>query len=493
MLLRFVVLPRTLCFAHVCALALAMTSSACATQHDLLARATLDPPVNAGVLIANVNVFDGEHAIGARDVLVRDGVIARVAPPGTLAAHDTSNAPVVRIDGAGRTLLPGLIDAHAHLEGHGEPIWAAGLPNLDDIAQAYVYAGVTTALVMQASGAQYALAARARKGEVVAPHLYMAGPRITAPDGFPINLYRALLPWPMSSLLTASILTAATPEEARTHVDEMARRYHPDFCKLTSDAFPPSSGANGADMPPVPTLSRQTLIAAIERCEAKGMRPTAHLGSPEQVMTAAEAGLAVFAHPPTSALFTDAQIARLAQLRVPFVTTQRFLTGTNHMAKDGGSKLDREIVSPRLLATYANKPADFVYPAVPPGYDVEGVLATYEATLRANVQRLHAAGVPLFVGTDAGSPGVVPGAALQREMRMLVAAGLPTVDVLRAATSAPAQFLERDARTFGRVAEGQRADLLLVHGDPTKDIAALENVVEVFLSGRRVARTRAAP
>lgn len=461
---------------------LACVSSACATPHVLLARAAIDPNGADEVLFTDVNVFDGEQRLGARDVLVRKGVIERVAPAGSLQASEG----VVRIDGAGRTLLPGLIDSHAHLESHGEPIWAAGLGQLDDVAQAYVYAGVTTALVMQGSAPQQDLVVRAKNGEVVAPHLYMAGPRITAPDGFPINLYRALLPWPVSSLFTASMLTAANAEEARAHVDEMARRFHPDFCKITSDAFPPAAPG----MAPTPTLTRQTLIATIERCEAKHMRPTAHLGSPDEVMIAAEAGLAIFAHPPTSAVLTDAQIARLAQLRIPFVSTQRFLTATNHMAKDGGSKLDREMVSPAMLATYANKPADFVYPAVPPGYDVDGVLAKYEANLRANVQRLHAAGVPVFVGTDAGSPGVVPGAAIQREMRMLVDAGLPIVDVLRAATSAPADFLERNAHTFGRIAEGQRADLLLVHGDPTKDIGALENVVEVFLAGRRVVRTR---
>lgn len=471
--------------SSLCALALVFLASACVTPHALLARTALDAPVAAGVLITNVNVFDGEQSLGARDVLVRGGMIARVAAPGTIAVEKSA----VRIDGAGRTLLPGLIDAHAHLESHGEPIWAAGLGQPDDVAQAYVYAGVTTALVMQGSAAGFKLAARARRGDVVAPHLYMAGPRITAPGGFPINLYRALLPWPVSSLFTASMLTAANAEEARAHIDDMAQRFHPDFCKLTSDAFPPAAPG----MPPTPTLTKQTLVAAIERCEAKRMRPIAHLGSPDEVMTAAEAGLAIFAHPPTSALLTDAQIARLAQLQIPFVSTQRFLTGTNHMAKDGGTKLDREIVSNDMLATYRNKPADFVYPAVPPGYDVDGVLTKYEANLRANVQRLRAARVPIFVGTDAGSPGIVPGSSIHREMRVLVDAGMPIVEVLRAATSAPAAFLEEPAgtHTFGRVAEGQRADLLLVQGDATSDIGALENIVEVFLDGRRVARTLA--
>src|SRR5690349_19877077 len=101
-------------FALALALVLVALSSACATQHQLVARAALEPAVDAGVLFTNVDVFDGEQSLGKRDVLVRKGVIERVAAPHTLPV-----APgVARIDGAGRTLLPGLIDSHAHLESH---------------------------------------------------------------------------------------------------------------------------------------------------------------------------------------------------------------------------------------------------------------------------------------------------------------------------------------------------------------------------------------
>ena len=74
------------------------------------------------------------------------------------------------------------------------------------------------------------------------------------------------------------------------------------------------------------------------------------------------------------------------------------------------------------------------------------------------------------------------------EYEQVLSAGMPPIDVLRAATSAPADFLDAQHR-FGRVREGQRADLLLVQGDPTENIAATEAIVAVFADGSRLSRT----
>ena len=103
------------------------------------------------------------------------------------------------------------------------------------------------------------------------------------------------------------------------------------------------------------------------------------------------------------------------------------------------------------------------------------------------MRKLLAAGVPLFVGTDSGVHGVFPGAGLHLEMRLLVELGMSPLDVLRAATSAPAAFLDPSGR-FGTIASGQRADLLLVRGDPTREIADLAEIEEVFVRGVRLRR-----
>lgn len=460
-------------------LATATALTACGSSHKLLARVTLDRTATRAYLVSNVNVFDGEASLGPRDVRVQDGLVQAVAEAGTLKPETGDQ----QIDGTGRTLMPGLVDAHAHLESHGEAIWDLGLPKLDDIAQAYVYAGVTTIILMTGNEEHVKLEQRAASGELIMPRLYRSGPRLTAPDGFPMNLMRALLIWPLSSMvINKAMRSATTADEARGWVEETHKELAPPFYKLTCDAFPPGT----------PKLTQEAMTAAIQHANKLGMRPTAHIGAPDDALIAAEAGLALFAHPPTSALFTPEQLARLAELKVPFASTQRFLTASNHVGADKGTPLDREIVSAAMLDEFSNRPKDFKYPTVPPEMNADELLARYEKNLRENVFALWKAGVPIFVGTDAGSPGVFPGSAIQRELVLLVAAGIPVIDVLKAATSAPADFLDK-SHSYGRVAVGQRADLLLVNGDPTLDITATGSIVEVFQAGHRLTRTLEKP
>ena len=97
---------------------------------------------------------------------------------------------------------------------------------------------------------------------------------------------------------------------------------------------------------------------------------------------------------------------------------------------------------------------------------------------------LHRAGVTLMAGTDAmGFPRIAPGASLHHELRLLIESGLSPYEAMRAATVAPAAFLAKDEE-FGAVAAGQRADLLLVDGNPLQDIGYLAQPVGVMARGR---------
>ncbi|WP_224242732.1 amidohydrolase family protein [Hyalangium gracile] len=451
-------------------LALLVLSTACG--HAKLVASVSPSAQPSGYLFANVNVFDGEQALGARDVLVRNGRIEAVEPAGTLTAQD-----VVRIDGTGKTLLPGLVDSHAHLESNGEALWDLGLPDLKAISEAYVYAGVTGALILQGGEEQVDVQQDAARGKHLAPHMLLTGPRLTAPEGFPINLIRAVLPWPVNRFATGNIRTAATVAEAQQIVDDIAKEFSPPLFKLTSDALPPGT----------PKLSGEILTAAIQRVKERKMRSVAHIGAPEDVMIAAEAGLDLFAHPPSGGLLTDEQIARLKELRIPFVTTLNFLTGAQDIAADGGSALERQMVHPETLASFANPPKGFDYPGAGSREEFEKLTRGLMETVRQNARRLFEAGVPLFIGTDGGSPGVIPGASIHRELALLVSLGVPPAEALRAATSAPADFMD-PARSFGRIAKGQRADLLLVRGDPLTRIEATADVDRVFLNGVAIDR-----
>jgi hypothetical protein len=98
--------------------------------------------------------------------------------------------------------------------------------------------------------------------------------------------------------------------------------------------------------------------------------------------------------------------------------------------------------------------------------------------------------VPILAGTDAGNPGTAHGVSLHGELALLVRAGLTPAPALTAATAAPAQRF--GLRDRGRIAVGQRADLLLVDGDPTRDITATRAIDTVWKNGYAIDRVLAA-
>jgi imidazolonepropionase-like amidohydrolase len=103
------------------------------------------------------------------------------------------------------------------------------------------------------------------------------------------------------------------------------------------------------------------------------------------------------------------------------------------------------------------------------------------------IRQLVAAKVPLLAGTDVPASGTTYGASLHKELEHLVDAGLAPTAALAAATSATARAFRMTDR--GRITTGMRADLLLVEGDPSKQIRATRNIVAVWKRGVRAQRT----
>jgi imidazolonepropionase-like amidohydrolase len=104
----------------------------------------------------------------------------------------------------------------------------------------------------------------------------------------------------------------------------------------------------------------------------------------------------------------------------------------------------------------------------------------------AGVMALHKAGVDILAGCDVSEPnpslgGLAHGASLHHELQFLVAAGLTPIEALRAATSTPARRFNLTDR--GRVVPGALADLLLIEGDPTKNISDTLSIRAVWHRG----------
>src|SRR5438874_4826397 len=240
---------------------LLVLAAAASREAPLVSRA---PGASRSVVLRNVRVFDAPRAVvaeGLRDVVVRDGRIAAVAPPGVVAAG------IAELDGHGGTLLPGLVDVHTHTGASAYPPWQVVFPDVQDNLAAFLYAGVTTVLDLgNLTPGVFRERARIASGAHLGPRLYAAGPIFTAPGGHPAEVLRAWLPWYLRwYVLPRATREVATAEDGRRAVAALLPE-RPDILKLAIDA-----GAGGD----VPCLAPQTIAAITAAGHAAGVRSIA--------------------------------------------------------------------------------------------------------------------------------------------------------------------------------------------------------------------------
>jgi len=391
-------------------------------------------------LVQDVRVFDGMSAHEHRSVLVRDGVIADADYRGQVPA----GARVV--EGRGRTLLPGLIDAHVHT-------WRYfALPLVFGVTtQVDMFTGVP---VMQRIGK--AMAEGRNQGEA---DVFSAGTLVTAPGG-----HGTEYPVPIPTLEKGG--------DAQAFVDaRIAEGSH--FIKIVMEDGFGDHHFNSLDI--------ATVKAVIDAAHKRGKLAVVHISTLDNARAALEAGADGLAH-----LFVGAKIApqeadslaRLAQAKGAFVVPT-FSVLESIAGVTPRDLLDDPQVA-GLLDIEERGTLQTGYGPVPR----PAILAAPKMVTAA----MRRAGVPVLAGTDAGNAGTQYGASLHHEMAALVDAGLSPREALVAATSAPAKAFRLGKR--GRIAAGYKADLLLVEGNPLQDIAATRRIVEVWKDGESTAPVR---
>lgn len=425
-----------------------------------------------GYLVRGARVFDGKQLLPVQDVVIQGDQIMAMGAPESLALPP--GAELIRASGL--TLLPGLTDMHTHLNGAGTAPWKFRLYGSDALAQAFLYAGVTTTLVASNGEAEDKLHDKAVAGKALAPNLFLAGPGLTAPGGHPIPLLTDMAPKLFKSLIPKSFPQVSTPEEARLAVREVKEKFNPPFYKMFFDSLPPEA----------PHLTLECLKAAAQEAKALGMRPIAHVGSSQDMVQAAEAGVELIMHVAYSDAMTQDQFNRLVELKVPFVPTLRIFSAVADAQRGSFTPLELEMVPQALLQDLKSRPADYSPEQLG---KLEPSFPKFAENGRTNAWRLIEAGVPFYVGTDSGVPGVFPGAGLHTEISALATLGLSPAVLLERLTSGAAQFLDPKGNR-GMVAPGKKADLILVKGNPLEDLTALDHVEEVFLNGVRLARRK---
>ena len=395
------------------------------------------PSESTSIFFKDVDLFDGEEFLGTTNVLVEDGEIAAIGSNIDPASDSTT------IDGTGKTLLPGLIDCHVH-------VWFES-----QLEQAAIF-GVTTELDMMSSPPMMRMfRSRQRRGKANdRADVFSAGAAVTVKGGHGTQFG---LPVP----------TVAKPEEVPGFVRARVKEGS-DYIKLIYE----DGSAYGFSRP---TLSEAMFKEAVAAAHESKKLAVAHIstanGASLAIRNEVDGLVHLFANTQIDATFLKAA-KEGGIFVVPTAAVVSNTSASNTTSRIVQDKSLRKILTNENLANLSKE------------FPVSEESTNSWNNLSHNIAQLHKAGVPILAGTDSPNPGTVHGASMHHELRLLVDAGLTPVEALAAATSKPAECFELSDR--GRIKVGLRADLLLVEGNPTKDIKTLANIAGVWKAGHAI-------
>lgn len=424
-----------------------------------VAKKFLSPANRTPTLVDNVLLFDsvaGRYVPG-RSVLVEDGKVKAVGAAGSIKPP----AGTTRIDGRGKTLLPGLWDSHLHVGGSD---WNL----LQNVAT-----GITN-FRSPGSMIDESLSILKRRGSG----------DLLAPDGKVAVIIDRKDP-----LAAQGALTVSSAEEAVAAVRKIK-----------------DAGLSGAKF--YTSMTPEWIAPAAAEAHRLGLHVSGHIPAGMRPIEAVRAGYDEITH------INFIMMQAMPQEVVDKANTAARLEGPAKYGKDV------DLDSPEMKAFYAELAArktiidptisvwegsltsdgSATMPAYAPFAEISppaisrswkvGGYPLFDGLTRADfkasfakmvgvVGRLHKAGVRIVAGTDGY------GLELVRELELYLQAGLTNEEALQTATIVPARMTGMDDR-FGSIETGKSASLILVDGDASKDIAALRRITTVFLDGYRL-------
>lgn len=420
-------------------------------------------PSGDGVIaLEGATLLDGSGGEPVKDalILIKGGHIQTVARVNEVEVP--RGAQVMNL--IGKTVIPGLIDAHAHVER-----WAG---------ERYLAWGVTTVRDLGASSTDSSIALKNDfdLGSALGPRTFTSGAMI---DGVPPTYPTA------TGVRTSTDVRKAVDQRAVAGAD-----YVKIYTKFTADLLKPlMDEANTLRLPIAAHLGK---IDALTAARA-GVASLEHMAG---VVQAASRTPSVYerAHDQFLRGWTTEEIGWATLDSAAVARTARSLAAT------------RVAIVPTLVVhemlSRLDNPTLLLRPGmedVPAGAtsvrDVAGLLrrtgwrsADFQAFRRSRprqnqfVREYKRAGGLIAAGSDAANQLLVPGLSLHEEMSLLVAAGLTPIEAVTAATRKGAELLRADS--LGRVAEGKVADLVVLDANPAKDIAATRRIAWVMIRGR---------
>ncbi len=385
----------------------------------------------------NVIPMDHESVLTDQTVIVAGGKIVKMGPAATTAIPPNGR----RIEASGKYLIPGLTDAHVHLQTPFEfPVFLAN--------------GVTTVFNLEGRPAHLAWRKKIATGEMLGPTIFTTGPIFTQAHSAEVAV-RMVDEQAALGYDAVKIYNGVSKEEYSALIAEAKKK---NMLLMGHVARKPDFGL---------TLSSGQSIAHLEEFTYTFFNPkrddddshivynTAKI--PEAVRLTAEAGIFV-----TPTLANYATIVQQATSLGDFLKNPDLRYDAPWVLEGFQPETDR----------YKNGFDPAVYPQ----------LRESLALQRKLVKALQEGGVPLLSGTDASTVGPVAGFGLHEELQEFVNDGFTPYEALRTATVNAARYF-RNSGDFGTVARGKQADLVLLSANPLADISNTRKIDGVMVHG----------
>ncbi len=387
---------------------------------------------------------------GPGTLVIEDGRIARVAP----VSYPTGASGAQELDAAGRFVMPGLADVHAHLR---TGTWVLdGDP--EPVLRELLGWGITTVLDPALSPAAFD---RLRPLVARQPAAY---PRVSAARG----LFTAPGGWGAPGAFTPTDAAAARAEVRRQ------KAAGSDIVKIMYDDM------RWVTRRPYPVMDARVMQALIAEAHAQGLKVFVHAPVLALAKETLRAGADGLIHGIVSEPVDEEFLALMRRNGASYVSTSVMFEGVAGAGSLTEQLLGRELrdALDRLIVEAMQEE-----PGEGPRFDNTAYTLDRLGVLEANLIAVSRAGINIAIGTDAGIPGILPGISTRLELDLHARAGLAPAEILRAATVNAAPMLGQPER-FGGLRPGMAADLLILDADPRADVGNLGRLWKIVRAGR---------
>lgn len=433
---------------HSVAALVPLLALAAAQAQDPAAQAQSSAAPPRELVVTAARLFDARSGrlLDNPQVLIRDGRIVEVGRAG-----DTAPAGAKRLDLAGMTLLPGLIDMHTHLD--ADPTYG-GYTSLQfndrfwsvlavKHAQDTLAAGFTTVRNLGADAwNDVGLRQAIDEGKLSGPRIVSAAYGFGATGGHCDSTF-----FP-PSMQQRSPYNADSPEQARQRVREL-RKYGAQVIKICATGGVFSRNTE----PGQQQLSLEEMKAVADEAHRWGLKVAAHAHGTSGIKDAIRAGIDTIEH----ASLIDEEGIRLARQHGTWLSMDIYNTDYTQAEGKKNGVLEDNLRKDREVA------------------DIQ----------RENFRRAHQAGVKMIYGTDTG---VYPHGQNGRQFAVMQRYGMSAAQAIQAATANAAEAL--GSQDVGVIEKGRWGDIIAVAGDPTQNVALLESVPVVIKGGEVVKDAR---